>query len=101
MNVFEKIKLWFTSITGIVNFLVETYKEAGVLADKKANFKTWTDFVIAFIKDAMQYADDISKLAQGTTIQTKGQVVSSVPSSVKLGEYKTMYFQNKAKGLKK
>jgi len=101
MNVFEKIKLWFTSISKVVNFLVETYKEAGVLADKKANFKTWADFVIAFIKDALQYADDISKLAQGTTIQTKGQVVSSVPSNPVLGEYKTMYFQNKAKNLKK
>lgn len=101
MNVFDKIKLWFTSISKVVNFLVETYKEAGVLADKKANFKTWADFVIAFIKDALQYADDISKLAQGTTIQTKGQVVSSVPSNPVLGEYKTMYFQNKAKNLKK
>ena len=49
----------------------------------------------------MQYADDISKLASGTTIQTKGQVVSSVPSSVKLGTYKTAYFKDKAKNLKK
>jgi len=101
MNVFEKIKLWFTSISKVVNFLVNTYKDAEILADKKANFKTWADFVIAFIKDALQYADDISKLAQGTTIQTKGQVVSSVPSNPVLGEYKTMYFQNKAKNLKK
>ena len=102
MNVFEKIKLWFTSISKVVNFLVNTYKDAEVLADKKANFKTWADFVIAFIKDALQYADEIAALAQSQPVQTKGQVIKAVKQDKKISaNYKTAYFKEKAKNFNK
>ena len=105
MNIFEKIKLWFTSISGIVNFLLETFKEAGILADKKANFKTWTEFVIAFIQDALQYAEEIASLTKETApIQTKGQVIKAVkksktePISTK---FRTKYFITKVEDFNK
>ena len=104
MNVFEKIKLWFTSISKVVNFLINTYKDAEVLADKKANFKTWADFVIAFIKDALQYADEIAALSQAQPVQTKGQVIKAVkktkaePISTK---FRTKYFITKAEDFNK
>ena len=102
MNVFEKIKLWFTSISKVVNFLINTYKDAEVLADKKANFKTWADFVIAFIKDALQYADEIAALAQSRPVQTKGQVIKAVKQDKKISaNYKTAYFKEKAKNFNK
>ena len=102
MNVFEKIKLWFTSISKVVNFLINTYKDAEVLADKKANFKTWADFVIAFIKDALQYADEIAALAQAQPVQTKGQVIKAVKQDKKISaNYKTAYFKEKAKNFNK
>ena len=102
MNVFEKIKLWFTSISKVVNFLVNTYKDAEVLADKKANFKTWADFVIAFIKDALQYADEIAALAQSQPVQTKGQVIKAVKQDKKISaNYKTAYFKEKAQNFNK
>ena len=102
MNVFEKIKLWFTSISKVVNFLINTYKDAEVLADKKANFKTWADFVIAFIKDALQYADEIAALAQSQPVQTKGQVIKAVKQDKKISaNYKTAYFKEKAKNFNK
>ena len=102
MNVFEKIKLWFTSISKVVNFLVNTYKDAEVLADKKANFKTWADFVIAFIKDALQYADEIAALAQAQPVQTKGQVIKAVKQDKKISaNYKTAYFKEKAQNFNK
>jgi len=102
MNVFEKIKLWFTSISKVVNFLINTYKDAEVLADKKANFKTWADFVIAFIKDALQYADEIAALAQSQPVQTKGQVIKAVKQDKKISaNYKTAYFKEKAQNFNK
>ena len=102
MNVFEKIKLWFTSISKVVNFLINTYKDAEVLADKKANFKTWADFVIAFIKDALQYADEIAALAQAQPVQTKGQVIKAVKQDKKISaNYKTAYFKEKAQNFNK
>ena len=102
MNVFEKIKLWFTSISKVVNFLINTYKDAEVLADKKANFKTWADFVIAFIKDALQYADEIAALAQSKPVQTKGQVIKAVKQDKKISaNYKTAYFKEKAQNFNK
>ena len=102
MNVFEKIKLWFTSISKVVNFLINTYKDAEVLADKKANFKTWADFVIAFIKDALQYADEIAALAQAQPVQTKGQVIKAVKQDKKISaNYKTAYFKKRAQNFNK
>ena len=102
MNVFEKIKLWFTSISKVVNFLINTYKDAEVLADKKANFKTWADFVIAFIKDALQYADEISALAQAQPVQTKGQVIKAVKENKSLSaNFQTAYFKEKAQNFNK
>ena len=102
MNVFEKIKLWFTSISKVVNFLINTYKDAEVLADKKANFKTWADFVIAFIKDALQYADEIAALAQAQPVQTKGQVIKAVKQDNKISaNYKTAFFREKAQNFNK
>ena len=105
MNVFEKIKVWFTSISKVVNFLINTYKDAEVLADKKANFKTWTEFVIAFIQDALQYAEEIASLVKETApIQTKGQVIKAVkkskvePISTK---FRTKYFITKAEDFNK
>ena len=53
MNVFEKIKVWFTSVSKIVKFLTDTFGEAKILKDKQANFKDWVEFIIAFIKDAL------------------------------------------------
>ena len=102
MNVFEKIKLWFTSISKVVNFLINTYKDAEVLADKKANFKTWADFVIAFIKDALQYADEISALAQAQPVQTKGQVIKAVKENKSLSaNFQTAFFKEKAQNFNK
>ena len=102
MNVFEKIKLWFTSISKVVNFLINTYKDAEVLADKKANFKTWADFVIAFIKDALQYADEIAALAQSRPVQTKGQVIKAVKQDKKISaNYQTAFFKEKAQNFNK
>ncbi len=102
MNVFEKIKLWFTSISKVVNFLINTYKDAEVLADKKANFKTWADFVIAFIKDALQYADEIAALAQAQPVQTKGQVIKAVKENKSLSaNFQTAFFKEKAQNFNK
>ena len=102
MNVFEKIKLWFTSISKVVNFLINTYKDAEVLADKKANFKTWADFVIAFIKDALQYADEIAALAQSQPVQTKGQVIKAVKENKSLSaNFQTAFFKEKAQNFNK
>jgi hypothetical protein len=102
MNVFEKIKLWFTSISKVVNFLINTYKDAEVLADKKANFKTWADFVIAFIKDALQYADEIAALAQAQPVQTKGQVIKAVKENKSLSaNFQTAFFREKAQNFNK
>ena len=102
MNVFEKIKLWFTSISKVVNFLINTYKDAEVLADKKANFKTWADFVIAFIKDALQYADEIAALAQAQPVQTKGQVIKAVKQDKKISaNFQTAYFKKRAQNFNK
>ena len=102
MNVFEKIKLWFTSISKVVNFLINTYKDAEVLGDKKANFKTWADFVIAFIKDALQYADEIAALAQSQPVQTKGQVIKAVKQDKKIStNYQTAYFKKRAQNFNK
>ncbi|MFA5433750.1 MAG: hypothetical protein WC319_12920 [Candidatus Paceibacterota bacterium] len=102
MNVFEKIKLWFTSISKVVNFLINTYKDAEVLADKKANFKTWADFVIAFIKDALQYADEIAALAQSQPVQTKGQVIKAVKQDKAIStNFQTAFFREKAQNFNK
>lgn len=102
MSVFEKIKLWFTSISKVVNFLVNTYKDAEVLADKKANFKTWADFVIAFIKDALQYADEIAALAQSQPVQTKGKVIKSVKQDKAIStNFQTAYFKKMAQNFNK
>ena len=102
MNAFEKIKLWFTSISKVVNFLINTYKDAEVLADKKANFKTWADFVIAFIKDALQYADEIAALAQSRPVQTKGQVIKAVKQDKKISaNFQTAYFKKRAQNFNK
>ena len=102
MNVFEKIKLWLTSISKIVKFLTDTFGEAKILKDKKANFKTWADFVIAFIKDALQYADEIAALAQSQPVQTKGQVIKAVKQDKVIStNFKTAYFKEKAKNFNK
>ena len=102
MNVFEKIKLWFTSISKIVKFLTDTFGEAKILKDKQANFKDWVEFVIAFIKDAIQYADEIAALSQAQPVQTKGQVIKAVKQDKKISaNYKTAYFKEKAQNFNK
>lgn len=102
MNVFEKIKLWFTSISKIVKFLTDTFGEAKILKDKQANFKDWVEFVIAFIKDAIQYADEIAALSQAQPVQTKGQIVKAAKQDKAIStNFKTAYFQEKAKNFNK
>ena len=102
MNVFEKIKLWFTSVSKIVKFLTDTFGEAKILKDKQANFKTWADFVIAFIKDALQYADEIAALAQSRPVQTKGQVIKAVKQDKKISaNFQTAYFKKRAQNFNK
>ena len=102
MHVFEQIILGFTAISKVVNFLINTYKDAEVLADKKANFKTWADFVIAFIKDALQYADEIAALAQSQPVQTKGQVIKAVKQDNKIStNFQTAFFREKAQNFNK
>ena len=100
MNVFEKIKLWFTSISKIVKFLTDTFGEAKILKDKQANFKTWADFVIAFIKDALQYADEIAALAQSQPVQTKGAGNKSRKTGQGyFNQFQNRLFQGKGKKL--
>ena len=102
MNVFEKIKLWFTSISKIVKFLTDTFGEAKILKDKQANFKDWVEFVIAFIKDALQYADEIAALAQSQPVQTKGQVIKAVKENKSLSaNFQTAFFREKAQNFNK
>ena len=102
MNVFEKIKLWFTSISKIVKFLTDTFGEAKILKDKQANFKDWVEFVIAFIKDALQYADEIAALAQSQPVQTKGQVIKAVKQDKAIStNFKTAFFREKAQNFNK
>ena len=102
MYVFEKIKLWFTSISMIVKFLTDTFGEAKILKDKQANFKDLVEFVIAFIKDAIQYADEIAALAQSQPVQTKGQVIKAVKQDKAIStNFKTAYFKEKAKNFNK
>jgi hypothetical protein len=102
MNVFEKIKLWFTSISKIVKFLTDTFGEAKILKDKQANFKDWVEFVIAFIKDALQYADEIAALSQAQPVQTKGQVIKAVKENKSLSaNFQTAFFREKAQNFNK
>jgi hypothetical protein len=102
MNVFEKIKLWFTSVSKIVKFLTDTFGEAKILKDKQANFKDWVEFIIAFIKDALQYADEIAALAQSRPVQTKGQVIKAVKENKSLSaNFQTAFFREKAQNFNK
>ena len=102
MNVFEKIKLWFTSVSKIVKFLTDTFGEAKILKDKQANFKDWVEFVIAFIKDALQYADEIAALSQAQPVQTKGQVIKAVKENKSLSaNFQTAFFREKAQNFNK
>ena len=102
MNVFEKIKVWFTSVSKIVKFLTDTFGEAKILKDKQANFKDWVEFVIAFIKDALQYADEIAALAQSQPVQTKGQVIKAVKQGKAIStNFKTAFFKEKAQNFNK
>ena len=77
MNVFEKIKLWFTSISKVVNFLVNTYKDAEVLADKKANFKNMGRLCYRLYKRCPAIcAMKLPHWAQSQPVQTKGKVIN-------------------------
>ena len=41
MNIWEKIKLWTTSISKVVKFIMDKVGEAKALKEKQENFKTW------------------------------------------------------------
>lgn len=98
MNLFEKIKMWFSGIGKIVKFLMDTYTEGKVLADKKANFKTWVDYILAVLQDALDYAKMVENMVKG--IPTKGAVTQNVDVSViKHTNFRTMLFREKAEAL--
>ena len=60
------------------------------------------EFVIAFIKEAIQYADEIAALAQSQPVQTKGQVIKAVKQDRVIStNFKTAYFKEKAKNFNK
>jgi hypothetical protein len=85
-----------------VKFLTDTFGEAKILKDKQANFKDWVEFIIAFIKDALQYADEIAALAQSQPVQTKGQVIKAVKENKSLSaNFQTAFFKEKAKNFNK
>ena len=95
----ERIKIYFTNISKIVNFIVDTVGEAQALKDKKANGWTWTEWVIAFLEDAFQYAQELASLSSPAPVQTKGiKVTAKVKASTKLtGNYRTTYFKEQAR----
>jgi hypothetical protein len=101
MKLFDKIKLYFTSASKIVKFIIETVGEAQALKDKKVNFRTWTEWVIAFISDALQYAQEIESLKDQQGIQTKGAQLQSAAAAPKkkllTGQYKTEFFKEHVK----
>ena len=99
MKLFDKIKLYFTSASKIVKFIIETVGEAQALKDKKANGWTWTQWVIAFLEDAFKYAQELAALSSPAPVQTKGvKVTEKVKATTKLtGNYRTTYFKEQAR----
>ncbi len=79
----EKIKIYFTNISKIVNFIMKTVGEAQALKDKKANGWTWTEWVLAFLDDALKYAQELAALSNPAPVQTKGIKVTAVTASSK------------------
>ena len=95
----ERIKIYFTNISKIVNFIVDTVGEAQALKDKKANGWTWTQWVIAFLEDAFQYAQELAALSNPAPVQTKGVRITATakPSQKLTGHYRTTYFKEQAR----
>lgn len=95
----ERIKIYFTNISKIVNFIMKTVGEAQALKDKKANGWTWTEWVIAFLEDAFKYAQELAALSNPAPVQTKGvKVTAGAKASMKLtGHYRTTYFKEQAR----
>lgn len=95
----ERIKIYFTNISKIVNFIMDTVGEAQALKDKKANGWTWTQWVLAILEDAFQYAQELAALSNSAPVQTKGaKVTAGTKASMKLtGHYRTTYFKEQAR----
>ena len=95
----EKIKIYFTNISKIVNFIMKTVGEAQALKDKKANGWTWTEWVLAFLDDALKYAQELAALSNPAPVQTKGIKVTAVTATSKqlTGQYRTTYFKEQVR----
>lgn len=95
----ERIKIYFTNISKIVNFIKTSVGEAQALKDKKANGWTWTEWVIAFLEDAFKYAQELAALSNPAPVRTKGaKVTAGAKASMKLtGHYRTTYFKEQAR----
>jgi len=103
MNIWEKIKLWTTSISKVVKFIMDKVGEAKALKEKQENFKTWVDWVIALIGDALQYAAELEALVNPAPVKTKGVSVKAVKKEKAQisTNYKTAFFREKAETLNK
>jgi len=103
MNVFEKIELWTTSISKVVKFIMDKVGEAKAMKEKQENFKTWVDWVIALISDALQYAAELEALVNPAPVQTKGASIKAAKKAKAQisGNYKTAFFREKAEKLNK
>ena len=95
----ERIKIYFTNISKIVNFIMKTVGEAQALKDKKANGWTWTEWVLAFLEDAFQYAQELAALSNSAPVQTKGaKVTAGAKASMKLTlQDRTSYFKEQVR----
>lgn len=122
MKLLDKIKLWFSGVSKIVYFLMNSYTELKDVIVKKEGFKSWVDFINAFIADALQYALELEKIAkeaskdkqQGSTktptIVTASVEANTVESNISMeitddvvtkpvfkGSYQTSYFKDRVK----
>jgi len=103
MNIWEKIELWTTSISKVVKFIMDKVGEAKAMKEKQENFKTWVDWVIALISDALQYAAELEALVNPAPVQTKGASIKAAKKAKAQisGNYKTAFFREKAEKLNK
>ena len=99
MNLFEKIKMWFSGIGKIVKFLMDTYTEGKVLADKKANFKTWVDYILAVLQDALDYAKMVEELIKGEPKAMAASVSTKSADKPATPQFRTAIYREKADAL--
>ena len=106
MKIWEKIKSWFSGVTKIVMYLMEKFGEGAIMADKKANYKTWWRYIIAFLEDAYLYAEMVEDLLKkkptaapaSVSIQQhfKREDGYTPQGGINARAFKTMYFREKA-----